>query len=46
MVVTLVFFKNTVLRILGPKKDDVTESGEDYIRRSFMLPTRHQISFG
>jgi hypothetical protein len=40
-------FQNKVLRrIFGPKRDDVTGSGEDYITRSFMLSTPHQISFG
>jgi hypothetical protein len=33
-------------RIFGPKRDEVTGSGEDYMTRSFMLGTRHQISFG
>jgi hypothetical protein len=37
-------FKNRVLsRIFGPKRDEVTGSGEDYITRSFMLCTPHQI---
>jgi hypothetical protein len=41
-------FENRVLRrIFGPKKDEVTEgSGEDYITRSFMICTHHQILFG
>ena len=40
-------FENRVLRrIFGPKRDKVTGNGEDYITRSFMLCTPHQISFG
>ena len=40
-------FENRVLRrLFGPKRDEVTGSGEDYITRSFMLFTLHQISFG
>jgi hypothetical protein len=40
-------FENKVLRrIFGPKRDEVTGSGEDCITRSFMLCTPHQISFG
>jgi hypothetical protein len=39
--------ENKVLRrIFGPKRDEVTGSGEDYTTRSFMLCTSHQISFG
>jgi hypothetical protein len=39
-------FKNRVLRkIFGPKRDEVTGDGEDYIMRSFMMCT-HQILFG
>jgi hypothetical protein len=39
-------FENMVLRrIFGPKRDEIT-SGEDYITRSFILCTPHQISFG
>jgi hypothetical protein len=38
-------FENSVLRrIFGLKRDEVTESGEDYITRSFMLCTPHHIS--
>jgi hypothetical protein len=33
-------------RIFGPKKEEVTRRGENYIMRSFMLCTLHQISFG
>jgi hypothetical protein len=40
-------FENKVLRrIFGPKRDEVTGGGEDYITRSFILCTPHQISFG
>jgi hypothetical protein len=40
-------FENRVLRrIFGPKRDEVTGTGKDYITRSFMLCTPHQISFG
>jgi hypothetical protein len=38
------FCENRVLRrIFGPKRDEVRRSGEDYIRRSFMLHISHQI---
>ena len=33
-------------RIFGPKRDEVTGSGEDYITRSLMICTAHQILFG
>jgi hypothetical protein len=40
-------FENRVLRrIFGPKKEDVTESGEDYVTTSFMICTPHQRLFG
>jgi hypothetical protein len=40
-------FENRVVRkIFAPKRDKVTESGEDYITRNFMLCTLYQISFG
>jgi hypothetical protein len=39
-------FENRVLRrIFGSKRDEVTGNGEDYITRSFMLCTPHQILF-
>jgi hypothetical protein len=39
-------FENRVLRkVLGPKRYEVT-SGEDYIMKSFMIRTAHQILFG
>jgi hypothetical protein len=41
------FFENRVLRkISGPKSDEVTRSGEDYITRSFVLSTPQQIILG
>jgi len=40
-------FENRVLRtIFGPKRDEVTGSGEDYIMRSLMICTPHPILFG
>jgi hypothetical protein len=37
-------FENKVLRrIFGRKRDEVQGSGEDYIKRSFMLCTAHKI---
>jgi hypothetical protein len=37
-------FEDRVLRrIFGPKTDEVTESGEDYITRNLMICTHHQI---
>jgi hypothetical protein len=40
-------FENRVLRrIFGPKRDEVTRSGEDYVTGSFMICTAHQILFG
>jgi hypothetical protein len=40
-------FENRVLRrIFGPKRDEVTGSGEDYITRNLMICTHHQILFG
>jgi hypothetical protein len=36
-----------VLRIIfGPKRDEVTGSGRNYIMRSFMICTPHPIMFG
>ena len=37
-------FENRVLR--GPKRDEVTGSGENYIMWSLMIGTAHQILFG
>jgi hypothetical protein len=40
-------FENRVLRgIFGPKRDEVTENGEDYIMRSLMICAAHQVLFG
>ena len=40
-------FQNRVLRkILGPKRDEITLNGENYIMRSLMICTPHQILFG
>ena len=39
-------FENRVLkRIFGPKRDEVTGNGENYIMRSLMICTAHQIFF-
>jgi len=40
-------FENNVLRtIFGPKRDEVTADGGNYIMRSLMTCTVHQILFG
>ena len=40
-------FENRVLReIFGPEREEVTGSGENYITKSFMVCTAHQILFG
>jgi len=47
VVCTLRVFENRVLRrIFGPKRDDVTGSGENYIIRSLMFCNAHPILFG
>jgi late competence protein required for DNA uptake (superfamily II DNA/RNA helicase) len=33
-------------KIFGYKREEITGSGEDYIRRSFVICTSHQILFG
>jgi len=39
--------ENGVLRrIVGPKRDEVIKSGENYIMRSLMICTPHPILFG
>jgi hypothetical protein len=39
-------FENRVLRkIFGPKGDEVQGSGENYVKRSFMISGPHQILF-
>jgi hypothetical protein len=40
-----VFEDRELGNILRPKRDEVTGSGENYITRSFMICTPHQISF-
>jgi len=40
-------FENRVLRrISGPKRNEVTGSGENYIMRSLMICTANSIFFG
>jgi hypothetical protein len=40
-------FENRVLRrIFGPKGDDMTGSGENYVMRSLMICTLHHTLFG
>jgi len=41
-----VFENGVLMKISGPKKDEVTGSGEDYITRSFIISTPHHILFG
>ena len=41
-----VFEKRVLGRTFGPKRDEVTGSGENYIRRSSMICTPHNILFG
>jgi hypothetical protein len=39
-------FENTVRRrLFGPKRDEITGEWEDYITRSSMICTHHQILF-
>jgi hypothetical protein len=39
--------ENRVLRrIFGPKRDEVTGNGENYIKRNLIICIRHQILFG
>jgi len=40
-----VFENRVVKRIFGPKRDEVTRSGENYMR-SLMICTPHPILFG
>ena len=43
----LKMFENRVLRrMCGPKRDEVTGGGEDYIKGKFNYRTPHQILFG
>jgi len=40
-------FENRVLRVIyGSKRDEVTGSGENYITRSLLICTAHQMLFG
>jgi len=41
-----VFEYRVLRRIFGPKRDEVTRSGENYIMRSLMVCTPHPIFFG
>jgi hypothetical protein len=40
-----VFEKRVLRRIFGPKKDEVTEGGENYIMGSLMICTLYPILF-
>ena len=40
-----VFDSRVLRRIFGPKRDEVTGNGENYIMRSLMICTPHQILF-
>jgi len=40
------FASRVLRRIFGPKRDEVKESGENYIMRSLMICTAHPILFG
>jgi len=40
-------FENRVLRrVFGPKRDEVTGCGENYVMRSLVICTAHPILFG
>jgi hypothetical protein len=41
-----VFVKRVSMRTFGPKRNEVTGSGENYIMRSLMICTPHPIIFG
>jgi hypothetical protein len=41
-----VFEYKVLRRIFGLKRDEVTRSGENYVMRSLMICTPHQILFG
>jgi hypothetical protein len=41
-----VFESRVLKKIFGPKRGEVTGSIEDYITRSFMIFTPHEILFG
>jgi hypothetical protein len=40
------FEKRVLSRIFGPKRDEVTGSGENYVMWSLMIFTPHPIFFG
>ena len=40
------FEKRVSRRIFGPKRDEVTREWKNYIMRSLMICTAHQIMFG
>ena len=45
--ITLRVFENRVLRrVFGPKRDEVTGNGENYIMRSFVICTPYPILCG
>ena len=41
-----VFEKRVLGRVFGSKRDKLTGSGENYIMRSLMICTAHEILFG
>jgi len=41
-----VFENRALWRIFGPKRDEVTGNGENYIMRSLIICTAHPILFG
>jgi len=42
----MVFENRMLRRIFGPKRDEVTRSGENYMIRSLVICSPHQILFG
>jgi hypothetical protein len=40
-----VFENRVVRRVFGPKRDEVTGNGENYIMRSLMICTTHPLFF-
>ena len=43
---TVVFENRVLRRILGPKREEVTGNGENYIKRSLMICTANPVLFG
>jgi hypothetical protein len=41
-----VFENRALRRIIGPKREEVTRGGENYVIRGLMVCTPHQIIFG